>query len=134
MTDKQKIKDIILAVYQAYENTDEAAFRNLVHPEMRTVNIGNSNEVHIFSVDQISEFTISGLKTAKESVSGFFARWEEVEFIEVTASDVVAFVSVRYKMRLPDSSGTHTSGIHLIKPEDDWLVIQIVDRGIEQSA
>ena len=132
MTDNQTIKDFILELYQAFENSDEAAFRALVHPEMRTVNMGNANEVHIFSVDQICEFTINGLKSARENVPGFFARWDEVEFVEVTIGDVVAFVSVRYKMLMPENVGTHTSGIHLIKPEDKWQVIQIVDRGIEQ--
>jgi hypothetical protein len=134
MTTDQNIKNIILDMYLAFENTDESAFRALAHPEMRTVNIGNENKVHVFKVDQICENTINGLKYAKESVPGFFARWEGINFIDVTVGDVVAFVSVNYKMKMPESLGKHTSGIHLVKPEGKWQVIQIVDRGIEQAA
>jgi hypothetical protein len=130
----QVIKDLILAMYLAFENSDESAFRALAHPEMRTVNIGNENKVHVFNVDQICENTINGLKAAKEKMPGFYARWEEIEFVDVTVGDVVAFVSVSYKMIMPESLGKHTSGIHLVKPEGKWQVIQIVDRGIEQTA
>lgn len=134
MNTEKTIKDAILAIYKSFEDTNEEAFRALVHPEMRSVNIGNSNEVHIFNVDQISEFTIKGLKAAKESIPGFFSRREDVEFTDVTVEDVVAFVSLRYRMVMPEDVGIHTSGIHLIKIVGKWQVIQIMDRGIEQSA
>ena len=69
MSNKKIIKNTILEFYKSIENSNEAAFRDLVHTEMRTVNIGNNNEIFIFNVDQIIEFTIKGLKSAKEIIN-----------------------------------------------------------------
>jgi hypothetical protein len=133
MSDSETIQQVILDLYRALGGSDEAAFSALVHPQVRTVNIGNSNEVHVFTLDQIVEFTINGLKRAVEQIPGFYARWDKIEFINVTVQDVTAAVEVRYQMAMPDSTGFHQSFIHLVKEDGRWLVINIIDRGIEKA-
>ena len=133
MDDLKAIKETVLAIYQTFEDTDENAFRALVHPDMRTVSIGNNGEVNVFPLNLIVEYTIKGLKNAKESISGFFSRREDVEFLEITIEGPVAMASVRYKMIMPEHKGHHTSGIHLVKEDGKWRAIQIIDRGIEQT-
>jgi hypothetical protein len=133
MTDPHDLEKIIQDMYQALGACDEAAFRAVVHPQVRTVNIGNSGEVHVFGLDQIIEFTINGLKGAMENIPGFFARWEEIRFTDMTIGDVAAAVEVRYKMAMPDSTGYHHSFVHLVKEGERWLVINIIDRGIEEN-
>ena len=50
MSDDQTIQKIILNMYQSLSSSDEAAYKALVHPQVRTVNIGNSGEVHVFAL------------------------------------------------------------------------------------
>ena len=133
MTDSKTICQNILALYQALGGSDEAALRALVHPQVRTVNIGNSNEVHVFTLEQIVEFTIHGLKRAAEQMPGFYARWENIEIIHTHVEDVTAAVEASYQMVMPDSTGFHHSFIHLVKQDGRWLVINIIDRGIEKA-
>jgi hypothetical protein len=129
----ETIKKLILDLYEALGNSDEGVFHQLVHPQVRTVNIGNSREVHVFTLDQIVEYTLRGLKKAAEQVPGFFARWEQIEFLHIHVEEVTAAVEVSYQMAMPDSTGFHQSFIHLVKQGDRWQVINIIDRGVEKT-
>ena len=125
------IKSGILKFYTALENSDETTFRSLVHPEVRTVNIGNENQPHIFNLDQIIQYTLQGRKQAKESTPGFYANWENIIFKNIYLKDVIAMVNLTYEMKMPDSIGYHSCGIHLLFQDEKWQIIQIIDRGLE---
>lgn len=133
MNEEQNIRETILALYQHFENTDEDKFRGLTHPQVRTVNIGNSGEVHVFDMDQIVEYTIAGLRRAKEQIPGFFARREEIEICHIAVQELIASAEVSYKMVMPESIGRHHSYLHLVKNGDQWIVVNMIDRGIEES-
>lgn len=133
MNEEQKIKETILSLYQHFENTDEENFRALTHPQVRTVNIGNSGEVHVFDMEQIVEYTITGLRRAKEQIPGFFARREEIEVHQIAVQEMIASAEVSYKMVMPESIGRHHSFLHLVKNADQWIVVNMIDRGIEES-
>ncbi len=129
--DKAAITFALLAFYASLENGDADGFRTVTHPDVRTVNIGNSNEINIFNVDQIIEYTIQGLQNAKQNIPGFFARWEQIEIKSITLHDVSASAEVHYKMTMPESTGHHRSFIQLVQDQDRWQIIQITDRGLE---
>jgi hypothetical protein len=133
LSDTQNIQQIILDLYQALSSSDEAAYKALVHPQIRTVNIGNSGEVHVFALNQIIEYTINGLKNAVKQIPGFFSYWENIKFHNITIQDVTASVEVSYQMVMPESTGSHHSFIQLVKENEKWLVINIIDRGIEKE-
>lgn len=131
-TDQHKeIKAVILALYNSYEQSNPSLFKSIIHSQVRTINIGNNNQIHIFSADEIIENTILGLKRAKEQIPGFYAKWVNINFISLTIHDLIASIEITYTMKMPDSYGNHSTFIQLAKENTKWLIINIIDRGLE---
>lgn len=131
---QSKIKAVILALYQSYEECNPELFRSITHPQVRTVNIGNKNQIHIFSCNDIIENTIMGLHRAKKQIPGFYAKWVDINFKSIQIYDQIASIEITYTMKMPDSHGNHSSFIHLSKENDKWLIINIIDRGFEVAS
>ena len=131
-TDQQsEIKAIILALYNSYEQSNIGLFKSTTHPQIRTVNIGNSKEIHIFSADDIIENTILGLSRAKDKIPGFYAKWVDFNFKSIMNYDLIASVELTYTMKMPESYGKHSAFIQLIRENGKWLIISILDKGLE---
>jgi hypothetical protein len=129
--DHKQIEETIQALYQSFENGDVELFKSVTHPQARTVNIGNSNQAFVFSLEEIINNTILGLRNAKEQIPGFFANWVNIYIKTVQTHDQIASAEVTYTMEMPESYGEHTSFIQLLKDGARWLIIQIIDRGLE---
>lgn len=127
----EEIKNTILNLYKSFEDSDIELFKSITHPEVRTVNIGNSNESFVFGRDEIINNTILGLKNVREQVPGFYAKWVEVQVKSIKVHDRIASAEVIYKMDMPESYGNHSSFIQFIKEDIQWQIIEIIDRGIE---
>ncbi len=132
-SDEEKIKAIIEALFDSFENTDEEKFLSVTHPEVRAVNIGNSNEVLVSTREEIVKFRIRGLRNAKQQNPEFYARNEIKTVNHITVHEVIASAEVEYRMVMPEAVGLHCSYIQLVKMEEDWRVVNILDRGIEES-
>ncbi len=134
MTDPQEIKaiqDVLESLMESFDLTDEERFKLVTHPQMRTVNIGNSNQAIILDREGIITHTILGLKEAVQNIPDFFARRDNIDIVRIAIHDVIATVEMTYTMVMPNSAAAHCSYIQLLKEGDRWLVAQMIDRGLE---
>jgi hypothetical protein len=129
----QRILKAINLFFESFDTMDEELFKSITHPEVRTVNVGNSNEAFIFGVDEIIKFTIQGLKKATVENPGFYARREITEVKHIEIHEVIACAEIYYKMIMPGSVGIHTMFLHLVNEAGKWQVVNIIDRGIEET-
>ena len=134
MNEQEAIKDCIQTLFKAFDETDEQLFRSVTHPMMRTVNIGNSNAPYIFSALEVVENTIVGLRNAMDKMPGFFAVREDLNIQRIEVHEVIATAEISYTMRMPDSAGHHYAYLHFINLDGRWLLMQMVDRGIEEKS
>ncbi len=130
----KNVEETLNTLFQSFENADEAQFLSVTHPAVRTVNIGNDNEAHVFSVEDIRKFAILGLRNAMDKIPGFYARRVITALKHIAVHDLIASAEVDYRMEMPDSVGIHTAYLHLLKVDGKWLVTNIIDRGLEQAA
>ena len=130
----EQIKNSLLVFFQGLDETNEELFKSVTHQNVRTVNIGNSNEIFVFTVEEIIEYTITGLRNAIQKNPGFFSRREEIDIDHITVHEIIASAEVSYKMVMPESVGYHRIYFHLAKENGKWMIVNIIDRGLEKGS
>ncbi len=130
---RSEIINLIQSYFKIMSDCDEEAFANIWHDKAQRVSIGNSNEIMVFSKDNIIEFSLRGLKNAIETIPGFFVRNEIIEISHIEILDVIATVEVKWHMIMPENRGEHTSCFHLAIENGKWNILNLLDRGIEKQ-
>jgi hypothetical protein len=134
ITEEDKIRDLIEKYTKCNETSDWESFIELWHPEARRLNVGNNNQLLITPTDDIKKFSFDGLKNLKQQMPDADIRFEIDEFTHIDIYDnVVASVELKWKMFLPGSKGTHKTYFHLVKLDDLWIIVNVLDRGFEEG-
>ncbi len=130
-TEVKEISNLLKDLFTGFEKADEDQFLSVTHPEVRTVNIGNTNDVNVFSAEDICKYSIRGLRSAMERDPKFYAKREISAIHDIRVYEVIASADVEYRMVMPDAIGIHRSFYHFVKVNGKWQVMNIIDRGRE---
>lgn len=56
------------------------------------------------------------------------------DFLHVDVHDnVIASVELTWRMILPESEGKHRTYFHLVKIDEKWTIVNVLDRGLEEN-
>ncbi|MFX1299553.1 MAG: nuclear transport factor 2 family protein [Promethearchaeota archaeon] len=126
-----KIRETIRHFYWAQETGDENAFLSVWHPEAKRFGFGLNNELYVLSVEDILRDQFNEIQKAKEenpkySVSFFI---KQMKFFDVQPDNLIASVFVEWQMLvLGKCVGFHYTYYHLVKTEDQWVIVNVTDR------
>ena len=74
-----------------------------------------------------------GFNNISDQIPGLISYWENIEFHNITIQDLTASVEVSCQVVMLESIGCHHCSIQLIKENDMWMVINIINRGKEKE-
>ncbi len=124
------IEELIIRYINCLQNTDGDEFEKIWYEKAVRINLGNDNEILISSKEDIIKYTINGLKQARKEGFDVTHKFKEIKRLEV--GDVTATAEIYWQMIMPDSTGLHTNYIHFAKDGNTWMIVGILDRGIEK--
>ncbi|MHA2500556.1 MAG: nuclear transport factor 2 family protein [Candidatus Hodarchaeales archaeon] len=131
--DVEKVKKALEQYYSSQEHSNIEEFLSVWHPEARRTSFGNDNKMLVSNTEDIIKYTINGLRIAKERDPDFYVKFQVKEVKHVAVHDVVASAEVDWQMEMPMARGLHASFFHLAKIDDNWTIIGLTDRGVEES-
>ncbi|NHJ32094.1 MAG: nuclear transport factor 2 family protein [Asgard group archaeon] len=132
-TEEIMIKKLVEDYIDIQEKCDEERFLALWHPDARRFGLGNDNQLHSFSKDEIIKFTLAGLRNLKEQIPNPESiKFTITEFINISVREgVIASAEIKWQMVLPGSGGIHYTFIQFAKKDDNWLIVNVLDKGFE---
>ncbi|MFW9916751.1 MAG: nuclear transport factor 2 family protein [Candidatus Thorarchaeota archaeon] len=130
--DIEKVKKTLGRYYSSQEHSNKEEFLSVWHADARRISFGNDNKMLVSTSEDIIKYTIDGLRIAKERDPDFYVNFQVNEIKHVAVHDVVASAEVDWKMEMPMARGFHSSFFHLAKIEDEWIIIGLTDRGVEE--
>ncbi len=127
------IKKTLQDYFESLVNCDSEKFETIWHPEAKIFGIGNSKILQIDSLNEIIKHRIKGLQKAKISIPGF-----DVDFIikkigNMYVKDIIATVDIIWQMIMPETVGNHSTSFQLAKQNDKWLIVSVLDMGLEEE-
>ncbi|MBK5112254.1 MAG: nuclear transport factor 2 family protein [Candidatus Heimdallarchaeota archaeon] len=135
-TEELEIKRLVEDYIDIMEKCDEERFLALWHPDARRFGLGNDNQLHSFTQDEIVKYSIAGLKNLKEQIPNpEIIKFTVNEIVHISVSQgVIASAEVKWQMVLPGSKGVHHTFIQFAKKEDEWFIVNVLDKGFEMES
>ena len=134
VTDIETIKAIIKDYIVCNENSDWEMFSKLWHPEARRLNVGNNGELLITPTEDIKKFSFEGLRNLRKQMPDAEIKFIIENFSHVDIHDeFVASAELNWMMLLPGSKGRHKTYFHLVRIDGNWIIVNVLDRGYEET-
>lgn len=127
MNNEVRIKAALEKYYNSLETFDDEMMRQVVHPEAKMFNAGESGT---FFIKTREEFIKSVIEAPRRyGMKPFIIKIQE--FIHIAVHELIASAEVEWEMVMPNSVGIHHTYYHLAKIDDKWVIVNILDRGKE---
>jgi hypothetical protein len=135
MDEKIILKELTEDFIYILEQSDEKKFQNLWHPKAVRFGLGNSKDLGTMNKDEMIKYSINGLKNLKKQISNpEVIKFEIDEIVEIKCiQNIIASVELKWHMNLPGSKGTHHTFINFAKDKNKWYIVNILDKGFEES-
>jgi hypothetical protein len=127
------ILNTIKMFFDSNVNSKVDLFKKISHPKLKRLAMGNSNKLYWMTRDEMINQSLKGLANARNSIPNFICKFKIETIKHFTIHDVIASIAVEWEMLMTDSTGNHCTCFHLVKTEDVWLIVDILDRGIEKN-
>lgn len=131
----EKIKKLIINYTKYNETSDWENFIEIWHPEARRLNVGNTNELLITPTEDIKKLSFEGLMNLRKQMPEAEISFITDDFSHIDVYDeVVASAELNWRMILPGSEGRHKTYFHLVKANEKWIIVNVLDRGFEETS
>lgn len=128
-----QIRKTLQDYFEALVNGDSEKFQAIWHPQAKIFGVGNSKIIQIDSINEIISHRIEGLQKAKTSIPGFDVDFTIIKIANLYVRDIIATVDIMWQMIMPDTVGNHSTSFQLVKQNDIWLIVSVLDMGLEEE-
>ncbi|MFW9831403.1 MAG: nuclear transport factor 2 family protein [Candidatus Thorarchaeota archaeon] len=128
----KKLRKTLTLFHQAQETGDEALFLKVWHPEARRFSFGSNNELYVFSTEDILKNQFKSIQQAKHDNPEFSLTFfiNRIKHIDIQPDNLIASALVEWQMlSMGQCVGIHYTYYHFIKNKDNWLIVNVTDRG-----
>jgi hypothetical protein len=135
MNEELILKELTEDFIHILEQSDEKKFQEIWHPKAVRFGLGNANELGTMNMEEMIKYSLNGLENLKQQIPNP----EEIKFqideiIEIKCiQNVIASVELKWQMTLPGSKGTHHTFINYAKDNDKWFIVNVLDKGFENT-
>ena len=124
----QAVINVIEEFFRLQGEFDGDGILNLWHTEGMVYMVGNNNQFRINSIkEQCAHINEVKKKVPDIRVDFLIDSVEEVSIQD----DLIATARVQWRMMMLDSYGKHRSFYNLVKIGGRWVIVNVVDRGLE---
>ena len=101
---------------------------------MSRLSLGNNNELYLITRDEVINQSLIGLEKSRKSIPNFKCTFKIEKIKHFMIHDLIVSISIEWVMLMAESTGNHCTCFHLVKSEDKWLIVDILDRGVEEKS
>ncbi|HUT81907.1 MAG TPA: hypothetical protein VMZ29_11945 [Candidatus Bathyarchaeia archaeon] len=132
--DKVILKELAEDFIGILESCDEEKFQAIWHPQAIRFGLGNANELMTMNKEEMIKYSLTGLRNLKKQLpSSESIKFTIKEILDIKCLEgVIGSVLVKWQMNLPGSVGTHQTFIQFAKHENKWVIVNVLDKGIEE--
>lgn len=129
-----KILQTIKMFFDSNVNSKTELFKQICHPKLSRLSLGNNNELYWMTRDEVINQSLIGLEKARKSIPNFKCTFRIDRIKHFIIHDLIASISIEWVMLMTESTGNHCTCFHLVKSEEKWLIVDILDRGVEETS
>jgi hypothetical protein len=132
--EKEQIRETLRIFFLAQETGDTKLFLKVWHPEARRFGFGSNNELYILGTEEILANQFHAIRKAKKenpefSLTNLITR---IKHFDVQKDHLIASATVEWQMlSMGKCIGVHYSQFHFVKTDNDWVIVNVTDRGKE---
>ena len=132
--EKERIRETLRIFFLAQETGDEKLFLRVWHPDARRFGFGSNNDLYVFTTEDIFANQFHGIQQAKIDNPNFSVTFlmNRIKHVDVHKDNLIASATVEWQMlSMGQCVGVHYTYFHLIKTDEDWVIVNVTDRGKE---
>lgn len=122
----ETIKETLKSYYAYLEKFEGDQILDLWYHDGKMYNVGNANA---FLIRTPQEFAHHMTQIGQTQDIPLKIKIDKIDHVAV--HDLIASAEVHWRMILPDSVGIHRSCYHLAKMDSRWVIVSLMDRGLE---